>query len=44
MIEKFRRESPRGRVVILQNASHYLFQDREADVVREMTAFDRSLK
>jgi len=44
MIEKFRREAPRGRVVVLENASHYLFQDREADVVREMTAFYSSLK
>ena len=44
MIEKFRREAPRGRAVVLQNASHYLFQDREADVVREMTAFYGSLK
>ena len=44
MIEKFRREAPRGRVVVLENASHYLFQDRETDVVREMTAFYDSLK
>jgi hypothetical protein len=33
------REAPRG-----QNPSHSLFQDQEADVVREMTAFYRSLK
>ena len=39
MIEKFRREARQGRVVILENASHYLFQDREADVVREMNVF-----
>ena len=44
MIEKFGREAPRGRAVILQNASHYLFRDREAEVVREMTAFYSSLK
>ena len=44
MIDKFRREAPRGRVVVLENASHYLFQDRETDVVREMTAFYDSLK
>jgi hypothetical protein len=44
MIEKFRREAPRGRVVVLENASHYLFQDREADVVSAMTAFHGSLK
>jgi pimeloyl-ACP methyl ester carboxylesterase len=44
MIEKFRREAPQGRAVVLTNASHYLFQDREADVMREMTAFYGSLK
>lgn len=42
-IEKFRREAPRGRVVVLENASHYLFRDREADVVREMKAFYASM-
>jgi pimeloyl-ACP methyl ester carboxylesterase len=42
-IEKFRREASGGRVVILENASHYLFRDREADVVREMNGFYSSL-
>ncbi len=44
IIEKFKREAPKGRVVILDNASHYLFRDREADVVREMKSFYASLK
>ena len=39
VIEKFKREAPKGRVVILENTSHYLFRDREADVVREMKEF-----
>jgi hypothetical protein len=43
MIEKFRREAKAGRVVVLQNASHYLFRDRETDVVREMKASYESL-
>lgn len=38
-IEKFKREAPGGRVVILENTSHNLFHDREADVAREMSAF-----
>ena len=44
MIEKFRREAPNGRVVVLENASHYLFRDREPDVVREMKNFYRSVQ
>ncbi len=44
MVEKFRREARDGRVVVLENATHYLFRDREADVVREMTAFYASLR
>ena len=43
-IEKFRSEAARGRVVILENASHYMFRDREADVVREMQTFYSSLR
>jgi pimeloyl-ACP methyl ester carboxylesterase len=42
-IEKFKREAPSGRVVVLEGASHYLFRDREADVVREMKTFYASL-
>jgi pimeloyl-ACP methyl ester carboxylesterase len=41
---KFQREAPQGRVVFLENASHYLFRDREQDVVREMRAFYASMK
>ena len=43
-IEKFKREVPTGRVVILENASHYLFRDREEDVVREMNELYSSLR
>jgi pimeloyl-ACP methyl ester carboxylesterase len=43
-IEKFRRETSGGRVVVLENASHYLFRDREADVVREMSGFYSSMR
>jgi pimeloyl-ACP methyl ester carboxylesterase len=38
-IEKFTREAPRARVVILEDASHALFEDREAAVLREMKDF-----
>jgi hypothetical protein len=44
MIEKFRREAPDGRVVVLENATHYLFRDRQADVVREMNQFYSSIR
>jgi pimeloyl-ACP methyl ester carboxylesterase len=44
MIEKFKRELPTARVVVLENASHYLFRDREADVVREMNDFYASFR
>lgn len=44
MIAKFRRESVAGRVVILDNASHYMFRDREADVLREMNEFYYSVR
>jgi pimeloyl-ACP methyl ester carboxylesterase len=42
--EKFRREMPNGRVVVLENASHYLFRDREDEVVREMDRFYDSIR
>jgi hypothetical protein len=42
-IAKFKREAKNGRVVELENASHYLFRDREKDVVREMKLFYDSL-
>jgi pimeloyl-ACP methyl ester carboxylesterase len=44
IIEKYEREAPGGRAVVLDNASHYLFRDREAEVVREMSAFYDSLR
>ena len=44
MIDKYRREAVAGRVVVLENASHYLFRDREADVLREMNDFYTSLR
>jgi pimeloyl-ACP methyl ester carboxylesterase len=44
MIDKFRRAAPKGRVVVFENTGHYLFQEREADVVREMTALYDSLR
>ena len=44
MIEKFTREAPAGRVVVLENASHNLFRDRETEVLREMTGFYSSLR
>jgi len=39
MAEKFRREAPRGEVVMLPEASHHLYKDREADVVSRMDEF-----
>src|SRR5712691_5196082 len=38
-IEHFRREIPNGRVIVLTNADHACFIDREAHVLREMRAF-----
>jgi pimeloyl-ACP methyl ester carboxylesterase len=38
-IEHFRREIPNGRVVVLTNADHNCFIDRENEVIREMRAF-----
>jgi pimeloyl-ACP methyl ester carboxylesterase len=39
MIDRIRRTTPTARVVVFENTSHYLFRDREADVIREMVAF-----
>lgn len=39
MIDRIRRTTPSAHVVVFDNASHYLFRDREADVIREMVAF-----
>src|SRR5262249_239748 len=38
-IELFLKAIPNGRVVMLTNADHHCFIDREDDVVREMRAF-----
>jgi hypothetical protein len=43
MIDKYRREAKQGRAIVYEGASHYFFRDREADVVREMREFYRSL-
>lgn len=42
--EKFRREARHGQVVIFENTSHYLFRDRETEVLREMEQFYDSLR
>lgn len=39
MAAKFRREAPRGEVVVLTEASHHLYRDREAEVVERMNEF-----
>jgi hypothetical protein len=39
MVAKFAREAARGEVVLLAEASHHLYKDRQADVVRRMTGF-----
>lgn len=39
MIDRLRRTAPTARVVVFENTSHFLFRDREADVIREMVAF-----
>ncbi len=44
MIERIRKATPAARVVVFENTSHYLFRDREADVIREMTGFYDQLK
>ena len=38
-IEHFRKEIPSARVVVLANADHDVFIDREEEVLREMRAF-----
>jgi pimeloyl-ACP methyl ester carboxylesterase len=43
MAAKFRREAPRGEVVVLTEASHHLYRDREADVVERMNEFYREI-
>ena len=38
--EQFRREAPRGQVVEMKDATHYLFQGKSADeVVRQTREF-----
>lgn len=45
MIDRIRRTTPTAHVVVFENTSHYLFRDREADVIREMmTFYDRFAK
>ena len=44
MIDRIRRTTPTAHVVVFENTSHYLFRDREADVIREMVAFYDRLK
>jgi len=39
MVAKFRREAIRGEVVVLTEASHHLYRDRETDVVARMNEF-----
>jgi len=39
MAAKFKREARRGEVVMLKDASHHLYRDRETDVVVHMNAF-----
>jgi len=35
-MERFRKELPSARVVVLTNADHHCFIERESEVVREM--------
>lgn len=42
--EKFGGQVPNARVIVLENAGHYLFRDREDEVVREMEKFYDSMK
>lgn len=44
MIDRIRGTTPSARVVVFENTGHYLFREREADVIREMTAFYDRLK
>lgn len=44
-IEKFRREVPQGKVVVFENADHFVYRFQEAEVVQHMTEFyDQILK
>ena len=43
MAEKFRSEM-NGQTVVMENVSHYMFRDREDDVVRGMQNFYASIK
>ena len=44
MANKFRTETKTGRAIVFEGASHYIFRDREDDVVRVMRTFYSSLK
>ncbi len=44
MANKFRTETNTGRAIVFENVSHYIFRDREDDVVREMRNIYTSLK
>jgi len=44
MIDRIRQATPTARVVVFENTSHYLFRDREADVIREMVTFYERLE
>jgi pimeloyl-ACP methyl ester carboxylesterase len=43
MAAKFQREARRGEVVMLQDASHHFYRDREAEVVSRMNEFYDSI-
>jgi non-heme chloroperoxidase len=42
--EVFKKGVPGARVVILPNASHFIYQSNEVDVLREMRAFLTSVE
>ncbi len=44
MANKFRTETNTGRAIVFENVSHYIFRDRDDDVVREMRNIYTSLK
>jgi hypothetical protein len=43
MAEKFRTET-KGRAVVMDNVSHYIFRDREDEVVKTMEEFYSAVK
>ncbi len=43
MANKFRTET-KGRAIVFEDVSHYMFRDRADDVVREMQNFYASIK